>query len=347
MQLYPNRLSQSLQGQLPGFVLVFGEEPQQKLDSIAMIRQQAQQQGFDERQSLVADAQFEWSRLIEASQTMSLFATKQVIELELPTGKPGKEGSKTLLTLAEQNNPDILFIIHGPKVGKDVTATKWFKTLDKQGWYIPCYALEGDRLRSWLSDTMRQHGLQPSAPVTQFFMDYFEGNLLAAKQEIQKLVLLYPDGQVQTKDIEKLMVEQSRFNVFQLADTLLSGDASKAIKLLTRLEAEGIEPNIILWALIREWQTLSTLKFAQSQRQSLDSLWNKLRIWQNRKGLYLNALNRLPQAQLDEMQHKLSQLDQAFKQSQVTRPFVELSHICLLFTPMQLSSMPIDFNYSA
>ena len=167
MQLYPNRLPPRCR-QLPGFVLVFGEEPQQKLDSIAMIRQQAQQQGFDERQSLVADAQFEWSRFIEASQTMSLFAAKQVIELELPTGKPGKEGSKTLLTLAEQNNPDILFIIHGPKVGKDVTATKWFKTLDKQGWYIPCYALEGDRLRSWLNDTMRQHGLQPSAPVTQF-----------------------------------------------------------------------------------------------------------------------------------------------------------------------------------
>ena len=344
MQVYPNRLPQTLQNALPRFVLIFGDEPQQKLDAIELVREKAKQQGFDERQSLVADSQFEWSALTEASQSMSLFSSLQYIELELPTGKPGKEGSKTLIDMASQDNPDVMLLVHGPKIGKDVTNTKWFKTLDKEGMYVPCYPLEGDRLRSWLVDEMRKLSLQASPDVVNFFIDYFEGNLLAAKQELQKLTLLYPDGQIDVKQIEKVLVEQSRFNVFQLADILLAGDAQKAIKLLGRLEAEGIEPNIILWALIREWQTLSTLQFAQSQRQPLDKLWAQLRIWQNRKGLYLNALNRLSKPQLDALQQKLSQLDSALKQSHIARPYVELCHLCLMFMPMQLDNLPLDYS---
>ncbi|UAA39942.1 DNA polymerase III subunit delta [Paraneptunicella aestuarii] len=344
MQVYPNRLAQTLQNALPRFIMVFGDEPQQKLDAIEQVRAQAKQQGFDERQSLVADTQFEWYSLIEASQNMSLFSSRQYIELEIPTGKPGTEGSKTLLDLAAQDNPDVMVLIHGAKIGKEVTNSKWFKQLDQQGIYIPCYPLEGDRLRSWIMDEMRQLSLQTNPAVVNFFIDYFEGNLLAAKQELQKLALLYPDGNIDIKQIEKILVEQSRFNVFQLADVLLAGDASKAVKLLNRLESEGIEPNIVLWALVREWQTLSTLQFAQSQRQPLDKLWAQLRIWQNRKSLYMNALNRLGKPQLDELQHKLQQLDMGLKQSQITRPYVELCHLCLMFMPMQLSNLPMDFS---
>ena len=343
MQLYPNRLAQSLQHQLPRFILIFGDEPQQKLDCMESIRHCAKQQGFDERQALVADAQFNWSTLLTASQTMSLFAAKQLIELALPTGKPGKEGSKTLLTLSEQSHSDTLVVIHGPKIGKEVTAAKWFKTLDAQAWYIPCHPLEGNRLQAWLKDAMDQHGLHPSAAIMQFFVDYFEGNLLAAKQEIQKLMLLYPDGRVDPQGLQKITAEQSRYNVFQLADTLLLGDIKKAIKLLTRLEAEGLEPTIVLWALTREWQTLTTVQQAQTQRLPLAPLWRTLRVWQNRQALYLNALNRLPPEQLDQMRDKLTQLDQGLKSSQVTRPFIELSHICLLFAPFQLSSLPIHY----
>ncbi len=343
MQVYPNRLTQTLANNLPRFVLIFGDEPQQKMDAIEQVRKAALQQGFDERQSLVADTQFEWASLIEASQSLSLFSSRQYIELELPTGKPGTEGSKTLIEVASQNNPDVMLLIHGAKVDKGVTNSKWFKQLDQQGIYIPCYPLEGDRLRSWLKEQMQTLSIQANNRLVEFFVDYFEGNLLAAKQELQKLTLIYPDGNIDVENIDKILVEQSRFNVFQLADMLLAGDAQKAVKLLNRLEAEGLEPNIILWALVREWQTLSTLQTAQSQNQSLDKLWLKLRIWQNRKSFYLNALRRLDKQQLDQIQHKLSQLDIALKQSQIVRPYIELCHICLLFMPMQLNNIPLDY----
>ncbi|MCY7297119.1 DNA polymerase III subunit delta [Alteromonas sp. a30] len=346
MQVYPNRLESTLNNALPCFAMIFGDEPQQKLDAIASLRTKALQHGFDERHTLVADSQFEWSQLIEASQSMSLFASRQYIELELPTGKPGAEGSKTLLEIAAQNNPDVMLTLHGPKVDKSVTNSKWFKALDQQGIYIPCYPLEGDRLKAWLNEQIQLVGLQPNPQLAAFFSDFFEGNLLAAKQELQKLLLLYPDGQVDVSQIDKVLVEQSRFNVFQLADVILSGDAQKTVKLLNRLEAEGIEPNIILWALVKEWRTVSTLSLALQHNQPLDKLWGSLRIWQNRKGLYQDALRRLDMTQLNAIQEKLSHLDRALKQSAIARPYVELCHLCLMFIPMQLEALPLDYATS-
>jgi len=346
MQVYPNRLSPTLANNLPRFALVFGDEPQQKLDALDALRQTALQHGFYEKHSLVADAQFEWSQLIEASQSLSLFSARQYIELELPTGKPGKEGSQTLIEVASQDNPDVMLVIHGAKVDKGVTNSKWFKTLDKQGIYVPCYPLEGDRLRQWITEQMQSIGIQPNPQLANLFTDFFEGNLLAAKQELQKLLLLYPDGQVDVSQLDKILVEQSRFNVFQLADVLLAGDANKTVKLLNRLEAEGIEPNIVLWALVREWQNLTTLNTAMQQNQPLDKIWGQLRIWQNKKGLYNSALRRLNQQQLSAIQQKLSQLDKGLKQSAIARPYIELCHLCLMFMPMQLEAMPLDYDFT-
>ena len=133
MQIYPNQFAQHLNKSLPNTVLVFGEEPQQKMEALQRVRDKAQTEGFTERHSLVADAQFEWQHLIDAFQSMSLFAERQLIELEIPTGKPGTEGAKTLLEISEKANPDIVLVVHGGKIGKDVQNTKWFKALDNNG----------------------------------------------------------------------------------------------------------------------------------------------------------------------------------------------------------------------
>lgn len=339
MQVYPNRFAEHLGRGLQAFYLVFGDEPQQKLHSIELIRQTAKKQGFDERQSMVADNQFEWNQLLEATQSLSLFSSRQYIELELPTGKPGAEGSKILSSLAEQQNPDTLILLHGGKIGKDVQNTKWFKALDKQGAYVPCYPLEGNPLHQWVLQQLNEAGLTASPENSKLICDYCEGNLLAAKQEIEKLKLLYPDTALTPELIEKSIVDQSRFNVFQLIDVLLAGDAQRSVKMLYRLESEGIEPNIVLWALVREWQTLHHLLFLQSQGQSPN--WMQLRIWKNRQSLYQNAMRRLNLSQLEKIQQKLSVLDQGFKQSAVIRPYVELCHLCLMFIPFALDELPL------
>jgi DNA polymerase III subunit delta len=344
MQIYPNKLKAAIEQSLASFYLIFGDEPQQKLEAIQNIRTVALKQGFDERQSLTVDSQFNWDSLVEATQTLSLFSSKQFIELELPTGKPGTEGSKVLSMLAAQGNHDLLIVIHGAKIGKDVQSSKWFKLLDKTGVYIPCYPLEGNQLQQWLAQQMQIEGLQASKEICQLLADFCEGNLLAAKQEVQKLALLYPSGKLSLEQVEQAVVDQSRFTVFHLIDVLLAGEAQKAVKMLYRLESEGIEPNIILWALTREWQTLQALLFTQQSGQAPN--WNQHRIWGNRQALYLSALKRLDLAQLHALQKKLTTLDFAIKQSQILRPYIELCHLCLLFMSYNLDALPLDYGLS-
>ncbi|MGJ8681524.1 DNA polymerase III subunit delta [Paraglaciecola sp.] len=341
MQVYPNRFSLQDDSPLKPFYLIFGDEPQQKLECLERIRKTALQQGFDERQSLVVDNQFSWDSLIEATQTLSLFSNRQIIELELPTGKPGAEGSKVLSAIAQQVNPDVLLVIHGGKIGKDVQNTKWFKAVDKNAIYVPCYPLEGNALHQWLNQQMQLLGMQTSPQICQLLVDYCEGNLLAAKQEIQKLMLLYPNGDPTLEQVEQAVVDQSRFTVFHLIDVILSGDGQKTVKMLYRLESEGIEPNIILWALTREWQTLNGLLFDKQQGKNIN--WNQHRIWKNRQSLYQSALQRLSLENLQIIQTKLSEFDCAIKQSQILRPYVELCHLCLLFMPYPLDKLPLDY----
>jgi DNA polymerase-3 subunit delta len=340
MQVYPNRFQSEINKRLAPCYLLFGDEPQQKFEMLESVRQTAKNAGFDERTLLVADSDFSWNSLIEATQTLSLFSTQQLIELELPTGKPGAEGSKTLIALAENLSPDTLLVIHGPRIGKDVQKAKWFKALDAIGVFAICYALEGKQLHAWIQQQINQYQLQCNTACIKLIADYCEGNLLAARQEIEKLSLLFPHQNINEKDIEKTLIDQSRYNVFQLVDVMLNGELQRTVKMLYRLESEGIEPNIIIWALIREWQTLSTcLQYTAKGQQPP---WPKLGIWRNRQGFYQNALQHLTPQRMHLIQQQLAQADLAFKQTSVIRPFVKLCHLCLLFMPVALDSIPLD-----
>lgn len=342
MQVYPNNFQQQIQNSFPAFLLVFGEEPQQKLDVIDFTRAYAKSQGFTEKLTMVADSQFEWDSLLEATQSMSLFCDRQYIELELPTGKPGTEGAKVLNLIASHPNSDVLLLIHGPKIGKDVQNSKWFKAIDQNAYYVPCFPLEGNRLTAWLQQQIQLCGLVPSNELVRCLIDYFEGNLLAAKQEIQKIALLYPEGQFDLREVEQSFTEQSKFNVFQMMDVLLEGNAAKTMKLLSRLEDEGIEPTIIMWALNREWQILQGLSFARVNRTNPEEVFKKHRIWRNKQTLYNNALNRLNEKSLATIRDALANCDSAIKNSSLHKPYVFIAHICLLFMPVPLDQLPLE-----
>ncbi|WP_100640902.1 DNA polymerase III subunit delta [Alteromonas facilis] len=339
MQVYPDRFLAQIEKALPSVVLVFGDEPQQKIECIDHLRALAVKQGFLERQTLIADSDFDWSLLLDATQSMSLFADKQYIELELPTGKPGAAGAKVLAELAKADFTDLLVLIHGGKIGKDVQNTKWFKSLLGLGFYTPCFPQEGQRLQQWISQCIQRNQLSADPDAIALLADNCEGNLLAARQEIEKLSLIYPNAHLNREHVGNATVDQSRFNVFQLVDSLLSGDIQRGIKILYRLESEGVEPNIVIWALIREWQNLWALKHAMQAGQQPQ--WQKHRIWQNRQGLYSSALHRLNMDDLAQMQQKLAVADLQFKQSVVSKPYVTLCHLCLLFLPAPLSAMSL------
>lgn len=339
MQIYPNQFSKDIRSQLRPCYLVFGDEPQQKFEVIEQIRARAKQSGFDERIVLVADSGFSWNELIDATQSLSLFSSQQFIELELPTGKPGAEGSKVLQQVAASLTPDMLLLVHGPKIGKDVQRGKWFKVLDELGVSTLCYPLEGRQLTAWIQNHIASHQLSVTPTGVKMIADFCEGNLLAAKQEIDKLALLYPGASISEQQIEHAMVDQSRYSVFQLVDVMLSGDAQRCVKMLYRLESEGLEPNIVIWALIREWEQLWKLKTSMANGGPVQ--WQKFGIWKNRQGFYQQALQRLDIVQLEAIQSALSQADLAFKQSVIQRPFVKLCHLCMMFMGFNLTAIPL------
>lgn len=330
MQIKSSQLEQQLQRGLPNVALIFGDEPQQVIEALDAIRGAAKSVGFTERTALTADGQFEWDSLFDATQTMSLFSDKQMIELHLPTGKPGVTGSKTLIALAEQLHDDLLLVIHGPRIGKDVQNTKWFKAISAKGWFIPCYPLTGNALKQWLSQLMHSAKLQFTDECVGFIADACEGNMLAAYQEVQKLSLLHPNTEITLAMCQQAVVEQSRFNVFQLMDEVLQGNSDQIVRLLLRLEGEGVEPNVIIWSLIKEWTNLSQLQALIAEKQNI--MWQRFGIWPQRQGFYQNALQRLNEAHLTHIGKELATADKLFKSEAQARPFVSLAHLCLLFT---------------
>lgn len=332
MQVYPNRFENEIAGPLKPCYMLFGDEPHQKLSMLQAVRRRAREQGFDERTVFVADKDFSWTQLIEATQTLSLFSSAQIIELELPTGKPGTEGSKILQDVAPSLGQDVLLVVHGPKIGKDVQRAKWFKALDEIGVFSLAYPLEGKQLDAWLKQTLNAFSLSADADVTHLIAEFTEGNMLAAYQEIEKLALVYQGQHLNRQQVEAVIVDQSRFNVFQLVDVMLSGDQQRCVKMLYRLESEGIEPTIVLWALAREWQLLWKLKQMLNRHETIQ--WQRHGIWRNRQAGYQAALSRLSVASLAALRDQLRDADIAFKQNRVVRPYVKLCHLALLFMGM-------------
>lgn len=346
MNLYSNQFGQHLQrhGVSP-FTLIFGDEPQQKFDCIEALRITAKAAGFDERECFTADKQFDWQSLLDSSMNLSLFASKKLVEIEIPDGKPGAIGSKALIQLTQQPVEDTIYLVHGGKIGKDVQKTKWYKAFDQQGVSITCYPLEGKRFEQWIQQRFNQQQRSADQDSVAFIADFCEGNMLAAAQEIEKLCILSDSPQFNYAWVKTQCSNHSRFNVFQLIDTLLNGDSTRAIKILTRLESEGIEANQILWFLIKESNTLRTIHSQQSQGKSLTAIYSELRIWSSKQAMYSSALQRVNVDLLEQLQAKLSALDVAMKSMVLPRPYVELVHVSLLFCGYDLATIALDYDH--
>ncbi|WP_376918785.1 DNA polymerase III subunit delta [Agaribacter flavus] len=339
-QFNPKQITQKLaQEALPPVLLIFGDEPQQKIELIDTIRRAAVSQGFSERQQLTVDSDFSWHQLTDATQTMSLFADKQYIELALPSGKPGTQGAKVLSELASKGLQDLVLLIHGNQVGKDVKNAKWFKQLSQIAWFCPIYELKGTQLNAWITDTAKQLGLQIDSDVIALIAEMSEGNLLATRQELEKLALIYPNQRLDLQQVQDAIVDQSRFNVFQFIDEVINGNIQKAVKILQRLESEGLEPNIILWSLINENRKLLACYSQLKQNGRIN--FPALRIWQTKQGMYQNALRRLDEQDLENMQYQLMQADSLLKSEVPQKPYVLLSHLAMLFVPLPVTQLSL------
>ena len=329
MRVYPDQLVKNL-SPLRQCYLIFGDDPWLVDTSKLQILAQAKREGFEERVQLVQENSFNWNDLVQEWQAMSLFATRRIIEIQLPQSKPGAEGSAVLSALMQTPNPDMLLILHGPKLAAEQTNSKWFKSLDAHGIYLPCITPEGAQFMRWLESRIHHFQLNLTHDARTMLLSLYEGNLLAADQALQLLQLLAPKKPIEVSDLSQYFEDQSRFTVFQLSDALLENHQTKVQHMLSQLRSDGTAMPIILWALFKELTLLLTLKQAQTQGENLANLWSKHRIWDKRKPLYQHALTRLSLTQIEHMLALGSKLELNLKQHGV-EDWTGISHLCLLF----------------
>ncbi len=329
MRLRPEQLSAKLQQQVLPVYLVTGDEPLLVQEACDAIRARAREAGCNDRDLLHVDGRFNWDLLFAASAEMSLFAERKLIELRIPSGKPGTEGSKALIEyLAGPAADNILLIVAG-KIDKRSTSSKWFKALDKAGAVVQVWPVDARELPHWMQQRLAAAELQIDTDALQLLCDRVEGNLLAAVQEIEKLRLLCKGNRVTAADVGDSVADNARYNLFALIDSALAGDAAAALKMLQGLRAEGAEPTVVLWGLSREIRLLYQCQVDISRGQSQQRVLQSQRIWDKRKPIVAAGLARHDLDDLAELLHRASLVDQSIKGLADGDPWDKLSQLVL------------------
>jgi DNA polymerase III subunit delta len=306
MQLAAAQLTTHLQKGLRPLYTVYGDEALLVQEAADAIRASARAQGHTERSvHTVMGAHFDWSAVLAAGGSLSLFADKQIVELRIPSGKPGKEGSSALQELAQSaaGNDSTLTLVLLPRLDKATQSSAWFAALESQGITIKIDSIERAALPAWIAQRLATQGQRVASGEEgprslQFFADRVEGNLLAAHQEIQKLALLYPAGELSFAQIESAVLNVARYDVFKLAEAVLAGKAERVQRMLDGLQAEGEAEVLVHWTLSEDIRNLKRCKDAMNAGRPLPMALQEARVWGLKQKLYERALPQLTDLQL-------------------------------------------------
>ena len=293
MQLKGEQLAAHLERELRPVYVVYGDEPLLVIEAADAIRAAARRRGFDEREVLTAIAGFNWVELHHAAGNMSLFGGRTLIDLRIPTGKPGREGSVAIQDYCSRPSPDALLLVTLP--GLDWTEEKaaWLKALAEAGVAVKLIPPNLAELPAWIAGRLSRQQQSADSDGLRFIAERVEGNLLAAHQEILKLGLLFPSGEISLRQIQEAVLNVARYDLDGLREALLAGDVARLTRTLDGLQQEGEAPPLILWAMTEEVRALAQVKAGLKERQPVDVLLKDARVWGPRQSLFKRALQRI------------------------------------------------------
>jgi DNA polymerase-3 subunit delta len=315
VQLKIEQLGAHLNKGLAALYTISSDEPLLALETADKLRAAARAAGYAEREVLHVDARTDWSTVLAASQSMSLFGDRKLLEIRLPTGKPGKDGSQALQDYAARVSPDTLTLIALPRLDRQAKESAWFTALDRAGVVFDIPVVERAQLPAWIGARLAAQEQSADRACLEWIADRVEGNLLAAHQEIQKLALLHPPGALSLEAVQDAVMSVARYDVFKLNEAMLAGDLARLARMLEGLRAEGEAAPLVLWAIAEEIRTLARLASGLEKRTPLPNLMQQLRIWGPRQRLVEPALKRLaahPGA-LDAALQRAAELDKMVK----------------------------------
>lgn len=301
MQIALNQLAAHLHKGLRALYTLHGDEPLLQQEAADAIRAAARAQGYTERSSFaVAGAHFDWSAVLAAGGSLSLFADKQIIEIRIPSGKPGKDGSAALQQIAQAAaaSDSTLTLVLLPRLDKATKTGAWFGALENNGATVQIDPVERAALPQWIAQRLAAQGQRVAAGeegqrTLTFFADRVEGNLLAAHQEIQKLALLHPPGELTWSQVEAAVLNVARYDVFKLSEAVLAGQLLRVQRMLDGLQAEGEAAVLVHWALAEDIRGLKRVKDAMNAGRPLPMALRENRVWGAKERLYERVLPRL------------------------------------------------------
>ena len=323
MQLRAEQLEAQLSKSVASVYVIHGDEPLLALEAADAIRAAARKQGCDEREVLSVERGFDWSELTQAGASQSLFGGRKIIELRIPSGKPGTQGSAAISSYCERLGKENVTLVSVPRLRKDDQNARWFLALAGAGVVVDIYPVERARLPDWIGARLARQGQRASQEALGFLADRVEGNLLAAYQEVQKLGLLLPKGELSAEQVSDAVANVARYDAYDCSAALLAGNMARYVRVLDGLRGEGESPVFILWALAEELRALVRIQQGVAAGRSIDQLLRENRVWGERQALIKTALRRHARDALERALVHAARIDRASKGAGPGEPWDE------------------------
>jgi DNA polymerase-3 subunit delta len=308
-----NQLASHLERTLAPVYVVHGDEPLLAIEAGDAIRAAARRAGCDEREVLVVEPGFRWEAFLAASANLGLFGGRKVVDLRIPSGKPGVEGGKALETYAAQPNPDQVLLVTLPKVDRATQGSAWFSALAGAGVAVAVYPLERGELPAWIAARLARQRQKAGRDTLVLLADRCEGNLFAAQQEIEKLSLLLPEGELDHEAVLHAVADVARYDVFQLSEAWLDGDAARTLRIIRALAAEGEGIQLLLWQLSEDVHALAAVQDAVAAGTPPAVAVRNARVWGRRQAALERAVRRVRPDVVVALLRALARLDAVSK----------------------------------
>lgn len=331
MRIAPEQLARHIEKQLAPLYTVSGDELLLAIEAADLIRAKARQRGYIEREIFNVDSHFNWTELERCSNSLSLFGERRIIDLRIPSGKPGNQGSAALEKYCRALPADTITLVTLPRIDQQGAATRWFKALDAAGTVITVYPVERGRLPAWIGQRLTMHGQNADVDTLQFLADKVEGNLLAAYQELKKLALLYPPGMLSFEQVKDAVLDVARYDAFKLSDAMVAGDAVRYTRILEVLQGEGMALPLIVNTVAGQIRVLVAIRTGLDAGKPPGQLTGQSRVWQDRQKIMENAARRLNLEQLTSALSHVAKIDRISKGAASGDPWDELLQLGLRF----------------
>ena len=340
MQIKADELAHHLERGVQPLYVVHGDEPLLALEAGDAIRAAARAAGALEREVLVVEAGFRWDAFVGANANASLFGDRKVVDLRIPSGKPGVDGGKALEAYAANPNPDNVTLVTLPRLDRATQSAAWFAALAGAGVTVAVYPVEREALPGWIATRLARQKQRAARETLTFLAENCEGNLLAARQEIEKLALLLPEGELAHDQVEQAVADVARYDVFQLSEAWLAGDAARALRILGALQDEGDAPTLAVWQLSEDVHALAAVQTMVRSGTSVSTAVKSARVWGRRQSALERAAGRVPVSLMPALIVALARLDALAKGLRHGNPWEELATTALAFAGKPALPLP-------